>query len=75
MKLLRNLIWRIFKVKKSSNKSFNHLQVILKEYGINTQKSLISLNTQKIGRMKIVAEISRPIDSLNKLKIGNNSKI
>jgi len=51
-----------------------HLQVTLKIYGINTQKSLISPNIQRSGRMRIVIEISRPIDSPNKLKIGNDSR-
>ena len=45
---------------------FSCLQMIQKEYGINTQR---------IGRMKIVTEISRPIDSPNKLKIGSDSRI
>ena len=48
--------------------------MILKEYGINTQKLSISLNTQKIDRTKIVAEISKPIDNPNKLKTGGDSR-
>ena len=48
--------------------------MILKEYGINIQKLLISLNTPRHGGMKIVAETWRTIDSLNRLKIGNDSR-
>jgi len=46
--------------------------MILKEYGINTQKSLTSLNIQRSSGIKIVAEISRLIDSSNELEIGRD---
>jgi len=56
------------------NKLFNCSLAILKEYGINTQKLLISLNIQRIGGTKIVIEISKYIDNPNKLKTGGNSR-
>ena len=39
--------------------------MILKEYGINIQRS---------GRIKIVAEISRSINNQNKSEIGRDSR-
>jgi len=48
--------------------------MILKEYSINTQKSLTSLNIQRSSGIKIVAEISRLIDSSNELEIGRDSR-
>ena len=72
---MRDLIQRIFKVEKSLNKLFNCSLAILKEYGINTQNLSISLNTQRIGRTKIVAETSRPIDNTNESKTGEDSRV
>ena len=54
--------------------SFSLLQIILREYGINTQKSLTSLNIQRNSGIKIVAEISRLIDSSNELEIRRDSR-
>ena len=71
---MRNLIWKIFKVKKSLKKIFNCSLAILKEYSISTQKSSILLNTQRIGGTKIVAEISRPINNTNESKTGEDSR-
>jgi len=50
------------------------LLVILKDYGISIQKLSISLNTQRIGGMKIAIEILRPIDNTNELKTGEDSR-
>jgi len=51
------------------------LLAILKEYDISTQKLSISLNTQRIGGTKIVAEISRSIDNTKELNTGEDSKV
>jgi len=50
------------------------LPVSQKEYGINTQKSLISLNIQRSGGANTTAEILKPIDKPDKSKTGDNSR-
>jgi len=51
------------------------LLAILKEYDISTQKLSISLNTHRVGETKIVAEILKPIDNTNELKIEKDSRV
>ena len=51
------------------------LQIILKEYGINTQKLLTLLKIQRSSGMKLVTKISRPIDSPNESKIRRDLRV
>ena len=75
MRLSRKSIQRTFKVKKYLNPSFSCLHNIPTKFGINTQKSLISLNIQRSSRMKIIEEILIPIGKLNISKIGNALRV
>ena len=74
-RLSKKWIPRIFKVKKFSTKSPNHLLAPLKEYGINIWKLLISLNIQKSSETNNIIEILKSIDKPDTLKTRDNSEV
>jgi len=59
LKPSKGLIQVIFKTKRNLKILFSLSQVVWKEFGINIQKLLISLNTSKCGGMKTVIVIWR----------------
>ena len=62
-------------MKKLLTKSSNQLLMLLKEYVIITQKSLISWNIQRSGGTNNTAEILKTINEPGILKTGDDSGV